>query len=471
MDEKTPDIIIPKDKKHLLTDKPSEPTKTGTQKVTSLTEHKTALYIDQIKEQEAGSHGDKISNYTQMINVVHSINKESFAPLGKFKRDFRLLTFDDYSTLPVIIKNGVVSYVHEDYVVNEIIKFCDKSNLEFSYTKAKQTFLLWKALAKKIREKDIKQMQFKSGKELTWHKMDFDPKEMPTPVFDEMCSRLSAPEELKSFIGSLFFKSDRSQYLWLHGDGGNGKSRLLEFLKKVMGSAYTNEYAPTQQTQRFWTAGLLGKRLVALPDTNSFGFPASGYFKSLTGDTQHQIDKKGIQPFPADIHCKFIFMSNTEPTIKGSEAEVRRAIIIRMEALEENQRISSAEYDRKLYAEREGIISSCMLAFREKNDQGSIRISEETKAIVKEIVESTEEAFELLFDKYFQHTTDQDEWILAAEFSDILKEEGYHPRRLDTRDLRSWLKRKYDVRSVSRRRGGEKVKMYTNIAKKLSDSF
>ena len=89
------------------------------------------------------------------------------------------------------------------------------------------------------------------------------------PLFEEFVKRIKTNQmQFVQFIGSLFdLNSDRQQYLWLYGEGGNGKGAVMKVLHEVLKSQYASEN--TNNVNQFWTAGLLGKRLVVFEDCNS----------------------------------------------------------------------------------------------------------------------------------------------------------------------------------------------------------
>jgi hypothetical protein len=277
---------------------------------------------------------------------------------------------------------------------------------------------------------EIKAIAFKSDKTLTWNRLGFDPTPGDTPMFDEMMSRMSSPIEVMAWLGSLTDpKSDRSQFLWVHGSGSNGKSRLLAMLANVFGQAYSSQIPP-ERGDKFWTAGLLRKRIVAFPDCSNSSFVKSDLFKSLTGDRLHKIEAKGQMPTNMNIDCKFIFMSNTLPEIVGEEAGIRRALVSDMATVTGKQ-IWPEEYDRRLTAEVPGIFAKCLAKYRELCPEGGgVPVGHGMREHVQSIIEAGEEKWAELLYKNFVVTGDKRHSVRSGQIYDTVYQAGHRQDRL-----------------------------------------
>jgi len=294
----------------------------------------------------------------------------------------------------------VVEYVSENAVTCEILRFCHHDTnwpmfRAVDEAGAKAAMKFWKAFTPAIPEP--KMIREKSDAGLCFHRLPFDVAAVPTPVFDEFLSRTENATALCAFIGSLLVpEADRQQYVYLHGDGMNGKGALLRFLARVMGPAYAAKVPPNRHGDNFWTYGLLGKRLVAFPDCSDRHFPASPLFKMLTGGDHVPVEQKGHQAYTAPLSCKFIFASNDEPKLSGQEADRRRAIYCEVGRINGEP---DPHYDDRLWAEAAGILWKCRACYKDLTvDHGPIRTEADS---LDALIEKNSGRFEEIFEDCF----------------------------------------------------------------------
>ncbi len=219
--------------------------------------------------------------------------------------------------------------------------------------------------------------------------MPWDPEPGPTPTWDDLLSRASAPEALCAYLGSLFVDaSDRQQYLWIYGEGNDGKGSLFRFLHRCFGVAFGNEYVP-EGKDKFWTAGLLNKRIVIFPDCNEYGFITTGLFKSLTGGDPVRMEFKGKQSFTALINTKFIYGSNERPKISGERSDLRRLIYCEMKSWVGD---ADSNYESRLWDEGGAFIHKCLEAYKKASPQHAAIVVDQDR--LSALASDTEEVFE-----------------------------------------------------------------------------
>ena len=174
-----------------------------------------------------------------------------------FPLDFRFIQSDDGVKLPIVVnKQQVCQYVADSYVIDSIVEYAHKElahmNTKLTHSQAVECFKMVRSMAPKMKADDISPVNLKTDSGLCWHRLPFDLEDGPTPVFDEMFSRIDAPKSVMAWIGSLLDpQADLQQYLWIYGDGQNGKSSLSNFLRKVLGPAHRAEQVPDMATRRF----------------------------------------------------------------------------------------------------------------------------------------------------------------------------------------------------------------------------
>jgi len=305
---------------------------------------------------------------------------------------------------------------------------------------------------------NVKPLRFLSDPGPCWHRLDFDLIEDPEPRETALCeflARCSDGMAVTQFIGSLFVESSRDQYLWLYGDGGEGKSTFVRFLARLLGPGYRGRTVP-QPTDRFWTASIVGARLVAFNDCNNYGFPATGLFKSLTGDDAVQVEEKGQPIRNVQMEAKFIFTSNEKPSLSSERADMRRAIYVEIEKLPVDKLDFSI--DQKLWDDRQQIISAAVCNFN-KRCVTAKNICYDNSALMNLVYEN-EEHFAAFLDKFFV-ITDSSDFVTASRFSELLDRSICSKH--EQKQFRAWLKRRHKISSKVARTDNKVVRIYSGI--------
>lgn len=331
--------------------------------------------------------------------ISNAINRDLFELLPEFPKRFFTMSMNSGVKLPLIeTAPGVVKITELEMVVYAIIEYCHnyltpegKDCFCFTVKEAKEAAQFWLAHTPPIPQPKMVTWVGEEG--YTFHRLPWERVGGETPVFDEMMSRTTNSDALMAFIGSLFFeKADTQQYLWVHGQGQNGKSALTRFLKDALGSAYRALVIPKGEG-RFWTSNLLGCRLGVFADTNDTKWITSGLGKTLTGGDPVAFEIKGGAYGTADLACKFIFLSNSRPAIASEKADLRRLILCEMTAINGEP---DSNYHKKLWDEGGYFLNKCIHKYGlmcPNNKQ--IPISNE--ADIRDWVSTVEETFETFF--------------------------------------------------------------------------
>jgi hypothetical protein len=313
---------------------------------------------------------------------------------------------------------------------------------------------------------EIAPVRLKSEPGFTWHRLPFDLQGGPYPVWSELLSRMSNAKAFMQWVGSLLDPfSDRQQYVWFYGGGRNGKGSIGRFLSKLIGPATTWEQVPDRQ-DRFWTSGLLGKRLVIFGDCNNYGFPTTGLFKSLTGDDPCRIERKNQQPFTAKMGCKFLFLSNEKPTLSSQSADLRRAIFCEIGAVQTD---FGSAYETQLWKEAPYFVQACYELYRKANG-APISVDQEELEL---LASSSEEPYEVIWHRNFVATNDEDlemkdrAYIHPMKMRDILKFEGLSHNHSVTK-FYQWAERMHGMKRT-RVRVGETSREYRYIGAREQD--
>jgi len=356
--------------------------------------------------------------------------------------------------------NGVIKFSSEQDVSRAILKYFKEQCYHIRKTSikisdCKEAFHHWSSCRNSIEK--IHPVLELNEPGLTFRRLPWDLTAGNTPLFDEMLGRMTNSQAFMLWVGSLFFeKSDRSQYLWLYGTGRNGKSTLANELHFVFGDACSSEVPPGDD-DRFWTAGLLGKRLVVFSDCKKAYFPTSDLFKQLTGGDKIRMEKKGQQPFYSEISAKFLFLSNDRPQISRTEADMRRAIFCEIGKIKTD---FGEQYPELLRQELPHFLYNCKMLYK-KNCRGVsvISVAEEN---FEEIISQEEELFEDFLSKHF--VLDPDTKTSPNELNNLMNIEKWNEARQQR--FRKWLEISHGVKRRTARDkdiAGKTKKMYHGI--------
>jgi hypothetical protein len=348
----------------------------------------------------------KIPVAQMYLAITKAINVIGPQSLPEFEKKFYVVCDENGSRLILQEFDGeVVKYVNDDVLMSAILKYChgkiaDRGDYHtFDERKAKGCAEFWRLYSSPIDEPAIMRQKSEPGKcfrRLPW---DFETGE--TPLFDEFLSRCSDPSAVKSFIGSLFDeKSDRQQYLFLHGDGMNGKGTLIRLLGKIFAGAFASVEPPPEHGNQFWNWQLVGKRLVAFPDCNDRKWITSQKFKMLTGGDYVSCERKQKDAATYLLKCKFIFCSNTKPDISGQKSDMRRIIFCKVSPIPGE---ANAHYEEDLWLEAAKIVGNCIEEYKTKNQSGYIRSD---TSEVEKLIDENEETLQAIFDLNFELETD-----------------------------------------------------------------
>ncbi len=293
----------------------------------------------------------------------------------------------------------------------------------------------------------------KSNPELCFHRLpwDYENANDPTPQFDDFVSRCTNKEALKCFIGSLFEPlADRSQYLWIFGDGGDGKGTLTTMLSNIFGPVCCSPGVPVGN-DKFWTSNLHKKKLAIISECETASFLTSALFKALTGNDAILFENKGEKAFSEKPEIRFIFTSNNHPYVTRGKAHQRRLISCAISSPvltpdgkygKDAQGVIPYRIMNQLWwEEAPSIVNKCLQAYRNACPSfGPIPTSTEA---YEEALDDSETYYDGLFHDYFE--LDPAAVIRGAELERIL--DSRHVSFSEKRNFRNYLKNKHGLSS------------------------
>lgn len=302
-------------------------------------------------------------------------------------------------------------------------QFQNNDALNMSTATIRDAIQAWLHSEFSLLKEKVKPFAFKSDPGYAYARAEFDPVDywQDTPTFNQLINNFSNSEPLMAFIGSLFFlESYMQQYVWIYGEGGNGKGALIRAIRSVFGDAFhSSSYVPTKE-DKYWTYELIGKRFVVFPDCNAYHFVTTGLFKSLTGDDSVRVEEKFKNAYSVHLKAKYMFHSNETPKISSNESDLRR--IIFSEAKNKEAFEPDPEFELKLKDEVPAFISNCILKYQQLCPKhGPIPVD---KVVAASLAIQNEEAIHAFIEHYFE--AEIEAMVPAAKVHQLLETHGRH---------------------------------------------
>lgn len=318
------------------------------------------------------------------------------------------------------LSEGLYEEVAQGYSNPEICILSDRNARQvLAHLKTSSAILRGKNAVK------IKPFAFLSDPDLTFCRIPFDIIEGPeeTPTWDLFFENLTNSVAVKAFIGSLFVPgSNRSQYLWIAGNGGNGKTTIANIISKAFGQFVRFERAPITRygEDKFWAFGLLNKRLVVIDDCDRPEFVRSGLFKSITGTSKSRVEQKGCDAYDAEFTCKFFFTSNELPQLSSDTADQRRVILSTTKNVKPFP--YDADFERRLMNELPWFISHCYEVYFDLCKDGRPIPTDSSEAL--EIADEFHEDVDVFIKDNFEVTLNKYDAVYVGEIIKRVKEAG-----------------------------------------------
>lgn len=293
--------------------------------------------------------------------------------------------------------DGVVAVVPHAYIASAIVAWLEAERAAeylVTYRTAVEIVDFWASCAPKLADADIAPLLWPGESGLTWQRLPWALAPGPAPTWEGVLARMSNSDAFCDFIGSLFCKnSGLHQYVWCQGQGNDGKGAINRFLERVFGRSYRSKHPP-RSGDKFWTHGLIGARIVVLPDCDNIDFVRSGFFLALTGGDPVDVEAKGVMSGTVRLNCKFIIFSNKKPSVSSSHADQRR--IIYCEFL--NNAPEEPGFEDRLWDEGGAFLAGCLAGYLRRYPQhGAIKGKREQ---IQEIASGNEDEFQVAFDSF-----------------------------------------------------------------------
>lgn len=288
-------------------------------------------------------------------------------------------------------------------------KFCD-----WTYADHRECAKLWEAEVSDSPKP--RAFGFRGDDFDCFHRMEFDldlkktfhEDIKPTPIWNELMGRTHNSYAMKAFYGSLLIEeSYLQQYLYVFGDGGDGKGAMIRAIKRLFGAAaYSKQRGPRIEDKHYGVS-FNNKRLVAFTDSRDPSVVRADYVMALTGDDGLEVEPKREAGYNIPPYCKLIFLSNKWPKLDNQASEIRRIILCWVDprpAGPDGLMVDDpVGYEASLWAEMGDFLKQCLNAYHEQCPRhGMIPQSDEAKAKVRSLTVGLQnDSFQEFFEDNF----------------------------------------------------------------------
>lgn len=162
---------------------------------------------------------------------------------------------------------------------------------------------------------------------------------------------------IEEMIGyTLFRRNELRKCFILTGGGSNGKSTLLDVLKRLLGKDNISSVALNELNDRFRTFQLEGKLANIGDDISDKYIDDNSTFKKLvTGETVN-VERKGKDPYDFENYSKLLFSCNTIPRINDLSDGLKTRLIF----VPFNARFSKSDPDYDPFIKDKLVVNEAM---------------------------------------------------------------------------------------------------------------
>lgn len=237
-------------------------------------------------------------------------------------------------------------------------------------------------------------------------------------------------DALMEFIGYCFLPTHSFQkFMFLLGTGANGKSIVLNVIRKFFGDSISN--VDLQQLHSHEMVGIEGKYINIGSEINPRGCSDGQMenLKKLTAGEPTQLNPKNSTPYDIkgqDI-AKFIFSGNSKPQGNMDDGIFRRMLLLIFnKIITKKERIQALE--ERFNDELNGIFNLAMVGLQRLLYQGDFSMSSDMKRNLEEYKEEANPIFAYLNENIVRDdTTMVSRKFLYAHYKTWCEERGHRP--------------------------------------------
>lgn len=183
----------------------------------------------------------------------------------------------------------------------------------------------------------------------------------------------------------------------LRGNGGLGKSVLLNNMTRLVGSRNTSTVSMQRLNERFQTIPLIDKVLNIYSDLDSSDMAKTDVIKMIVGQDAVPAEYKGGQQFSFPPICKLMFSANRVPKSRDEKTDAiyRRLLIIPFT----HKGVYIERIEQRLNDDIDSFIAMVVSAGNRLYNAGSLKESENSKREVSQLHFDTDTVYAFLHDE------------------------------------------------------------------------
>jgi P4 family phage/plasmid primase-like protien len=314
------------------------------------------------------------------------------------------------------------------------------------------------------------------------YSIDLTCKNCQSPKWDAFLARVlpddpDAIRTLQEWMGyCLTHDATFQKFLFLEGEGSNGKSVFCAALTALLGRQNVSNVPLERFGDRFSLSTTLGKLANIATECSEMDNAAEGILKAFTSGDPMQFEVKHKQPFSAIPTARFMMSANNRPRFKdGSSALWRRMMIVKFDqTISQEERVYGMDNPRwwEQSGELPGIFWWAVLGLHRLRSQWAFTESTKSKEAIQEYREETNPARSFLFECC--EAADPSAVVFSKElyegYCKWCRANGYHP--FGEMRFGKEVKRTFpgtDRKRVSTR--GERPWYYTGLTYTSSSEF
>ena len=270
------------------------------------------------------------------------------------------------------------------------------------------------------------------------YSIDLTCKNCQSPKWDQFMRRVMADDPdgiktLQEWMGyCLTHDATYQKFLFLEGEGSNGKSVFCAALTALLGRQNVSNVPLERFGDRFSLSTTLGKLANIATECSEMDDAAEGILKSFTSGDPMQFEVKHKQPFSAIPTARFMMSANNRPRFKDSSGALWRRMMI----VQFNQTITAEErvygMDNPTWWEQSGELPGifwwAVLGLHRLRQQWHFTESKNAASAIDEYREETNPARSFLLE--FCEPADQSSTVfcttLYGAYCNWCKAHGYH---------------------------------------------
>lgn len=162
-----------------------------------------------------------------------------------------------------------------------------------------------------------------------------DISEGATPVFDMLLSGVveCCRGTLMAMVWATFYaRSHMQKYVWLHGEGGDGKSVFVRTMMEILGSDIASALTAETIKSEFGLENVVGRRMLLIPDLKAGVSVKKAFIHNVTGGDPISVNRKNKPVITTVLDPILWITANNAPDVDFTMAnEARRLVYVKFQ--------------------------------------------------------------------------------------------------------------------------------------------